>query len=782
MSKKHNSNVPAPEPGPGPFEQLEIDRLAALKSYNVLDTPPEDVFDDIVKVASTALSAPIALLTLVDADRQWFKAKTGVDIGETDRSISFCAHTVSLNTFFSIPDLTADQRFRNNPFVVNDPNLRFYAGCPITTPEGYSIGAVCVLDTRPRSVETSEIELLTRLSGLAMTQLGIRRDGYQRMQFAEELRDAHEELIQAAIQLETRFAQRTQALRVSENRFRTVVEGLEEAILIINFKRIVQYANVRITDLTGYAPEEIVGKAPCAQFLKEANIIDSRLQLALVQRRISDVWEACIKRKDGSEFWAEIKTKPYVDENGKSAGMLCSILDISERKRYQEELTHQAFSDTLTKLPNRVLFLNRLDKSLEADRRLRHLTGLLFIDLDNFKIINDSLGHAVGDELLIAVSARLQLLMRPQDTLARLGGDEFVILLDGLHTSVEAAGVAERVSQCLQEAITLRGREVYTTASIGVALSDGTRIDADGLLRQADIAMYRAKSLGKGSYFVFDNSMNEEARERLELETELRLAIANNELRLHYQPIIDMSTGEVVQIEALVRWDHPVRGLLGPNKFITLAEESGLIVPLGLWVLENACFEMTRIDKLLLHHTPLVICVNLSTRQFYQANMVEEIGQVLRSTGLPARRLKLEITESLMMDSADSIEKLNRLKALGVSLAVDDFGTGYSSMSYLGKFPIDALKIDQSFIAHIGRTSDARAIIEAMIMVGKALGMRVTCEGIETALQHEHLKNLACDFGQGYHYSRPVAATELVRRIEQIESRPDLCRSLSVAA
>jgi diguanylate cyclase (GGDEF)-like protein/PAS domain S-box-containing protein len=756
-------------------------RLRALRRYQILDSPPEKVFDDLVNVAAFALRVPIAFITLIAEDRLWFKAKTGSPIAEIERGDALCSYTVARGKLFTVSDLSIDKRFENNPAVIGSPNARFYAGAPLLTPDGFVLGTVGILDVVPRVLKNHEAQTLNLLSRHVMAQIEMRLDDVERTRLVEQLRVVNERLSESTSILETKFAQKTQALRVSENRFRTVVEGLEEAILITDHKGNVQYANVKITDLTGYMPDEITGNSIYEKLTSSDARDETRVRLSRSRNTQTDIWETNLKRKDGTEFFAELKSRQYKDENGQTTGTLCSIIDISERKRYQEELTRQAYRDTLTDLPNRALFLDRLANAMRVEEA-HHRTGLLFIDLDNFKIVNDSLGHAAGDELLITVSSRLQLCVRPEDTLARLGGDEFVILLEKLQDECEAVAIAERVAQCLKTSISLRGRNVYTTASIGVALSDPATNDADVLLRQADIAMYRAKLVGKGNYFLFDKSMSEEAQERLELEDELRLALTNNDLRVHYQPIIEMQTGRVDQIEALVRWQHPTRGLLGPMKFIPLAEESGLIVPLGLWVLENACIEGRRLDSVLPDHKPITVCVNLSTRQFYQENLVDEIASILRSTGLPSHRLKLEITESLMMDSATATSKLNRLKALGVLLAVDDFGTGYSSMSYLGKFPIDSLKIDQSFISQLGRTSDARAIIEAMVMVGKALGLRVTCEGIETAFQHEKLKYLDCDFGQGYHYSRPVDPKDLVHVIEQIAAREDLGNELSKAA
>jgi diguanylate cyclase (GGDEF)-like protein len=404
------------------------------------------------------------------------------------------------------------------------------------------------------------------------------------------------------------------------------------------------------------------------------------------------------------------------------------------------------------------------------------LVAVLFLDLDNFKIVNDSLGHQTGDRLLIAVTERILACARPEDTVARLGGDEFTILLDTLRDVPDAIQAADRITAALREPIKLDSYEVYATASIGIAFSAGGNGDPDSLLRDADTAMYQAKNRGKAHHVLFDHSMNAVALERLEMEADLRRAVAQNELRLRYQPIIDLATERVTEVEALVRWQHPRHGMIPPARFIPLAEETGMIVPIGRWVLAEACRQARKWH--VSHPTlpPIVIGVNLSAKQIQQPDLVSEVAEVLRETGLDPKCLKLEITESVMMQNAEStIEKLRELRDLGVSLAVDDFGTGYSSMAYLSRFPIDTLKIDQSFIGRLGQQAEDDAIVRAIISLAKNLNLRVTSEGIETPEQLTELQALGCDRGQGYLFARALHSTALEALLScEMPSRSDL--------
>jgi diguanylate cyclase (GGDEF)-like protein len=457
--------------------------------------------------------------------------------------------------------------------------------------------------------------------------------------------------------------------------------------------------------------------------------------------------------------------------------------EIAERRQAQEQLAHQAFHDSLTGLPNRALFLDRLQRALAQARRAKDPVAVLFLDLDNFKVINDSLGHETGDGMLIAIAQRLRACVRPGDTVARLGGDEFTILLEDVDDACRVARVAERVAAALRAPLVIGGREVFTTASIGIAISTGGDEMPGDLLRDADTAMYQAKTGGKAGYAVFDRSMNTRALERLEIESDLRQALEQGELRLHFQPIVQLESGQLTEVEALVRWEHPKLGLVPPGRFIPVAEETGLIVPLGAWVLQEACRQGQAWQGQRPGDPPLVVSVNLSARQLQQADLVDMTARILEETGFDPARLKLEITESVMMlDAESTIGKLHQLKALGVHLAVDDFGTGYSSMAYLSSLPIDTLKIDRSFVSRLGQQTEAEAIVRAIISLAKTLNLQVTSEGIETPEQLAHLQALGCERGQGYYFARPLTGDAVAawftaprpgcRRLEVVHAVP----------
>jgi diguanylate cyclase (GGDEF)-like protein/PAS domain S-box-containing protein len=447
------------------------------------------------------------------------------------------------------------------------------------------------------------------------------------------------------------------------------------------------------------------------------------------------------------------------------------VRDISERKAFEEQLLHMAFHDHLTGLPNRALFMDRVEHALaRADSQARSI-AVLFVDLDNFKVVNDSLGHGAGDRLLSLLTARLRACLDPHATLARFGGDEFTILLEDIDSVTgldDANAAANRIREDLQRPISIAEHEVFATASIGIAISSPGQDTPGDLVRNADVAMYRAKANGRARAVVFDEGLDALAVGRLELETELRRAIDQGELEVYYQPIVDLPTGRIQGMEALVRWRHPQHGLIAPDRFIPLAEETGLIIPLGMWVLETACRQLWAWGTLGGFDADLSMSVNLSARQFQHPTLVDDIARVLRESRLDPSRLMLEITESIAMrDAASAASILAELKGLGVRLAIDDFGTGYSSLSYLHRFPIDLLKIDRSFVARLGGERNDAAIVEAVIALARGLNMEVTAEGIETSEQLARLGALGCHHGQGYYFARPLpaaGATELLRK------------------
>jgi diguanylate cyclase (GGDEF)-like protein len=442
--------------------------------------------------------------------------------------------------------------------------------------------------------------------------------------------------------------------------------------------------------------------------------------------------------------------------------------ELLERDKH---LRYLAGTDPLTGLPNRTLFLNHLEQGLGRAERWARPVGVLFLDLDNFKVINDSLGHQGGDLLLVEIARRIRGCVRDNDTVARLGGDEFTVLVEEIEGEDEATALAERVAVTLRQPVRLGEREIFVSASVGVALSRPGKDGPESLLRNADMAMYQAKANGKARHAVFDQSMEARALARLELETDLRHALERNEFRVFYQPITALADGHIAEMEALIRWEHPTRGMISPDEFIPIAEETGLIVALGQWVLEEACRQGATWREAFPQEPP-IMSVNLSGRQFQHPSLVADIGHVLLQSGLAPSALKLEITESVVMQDAEAtIVALHELKQLGIQLAIDDFGTGYSSLSYLKRFRVDTLKVDRSFVNGLGEDSMDTAIVQSVVALAKALHMDVTAEGIETQAQRAELLALGCDRGQGYLFARPLPPAEMNVLLADHESR-----------
>ncbi|HEV3477082.1 MAG TPA: EAL domain-containing protein [Rubrobacteraceae bacterium] len=489
---------------------------------------------------------------------------------------------------------------------------------------------------------------------------------------------------------------------------------------------------------------------------EERELLREKIEGALYSGEPYD-FEHRIVRPDGQERVVHRRAEVIRGEGGEPLRMVGTVHDITERKALEERLEYQALHDGLTGLPNRALFMDRLEHTLVRTRRRKGKLAVLFMDLDNFKIINDSLGHEAGDQLLVAVAERLRACLRPEDTAARLGGDEFTILLEDLKDVSEAIRVAERIAEHLRRAFVLDGREMFVTASVGIAIWDDTPEQPADLLRNADLAMYRAKQVGKARYAVFEEAMNARALERLEMENALRRALERREFVVHYQPVVKLDAGEVVGFEALVRWQRPDHGLMTPGEFVPVAEDTGLIVPIGEWMLREACRQAQGWRRLYPGDPPATMFVNLSAKQLQDPNLTRIISQIARETGFDPRQLELEITENTAMgDAPVTAAVLEELKALGVQVAIDDFGTGYSSLSYLQLFPVDAIKIDSSFVSTLGHDSGTTVLVSGMVNLAHALGLRVIAEGVENAEQLRQVKGLGCDLAQGNFLSRPL--------------------------
>lgn len=743
--------------------QREVERLEALRQYEVLDTPPEAAFDRIVQLASTFFGVPIALVSLVEQDRQWFKACYGLDQTQTDRELSFCAHALHTDAVLVVPDATRDPRFANNPLVTGEPGIRFYAGAPLQTPSGHNLGTLCVIDTQPRDPLTSKQETtLKHLAAMVVDELELR--------------------------------QTASALRRSEHHHRALVEQSLDVIFKLSPNGVFTLLNPAFTRMTGYPAEVYLDQS----FLPLVHPEDHAKVLTMFRRALEGKslrFELRLIAQGGETLTTEVVAVPD-ERDEKTVGVFGFARDISDRaqaeaalveantqleRRVEErtaelaalnaQLAHDAFHDALTGLPNRALFMDRLSHAVKREGRKDTLGfAVLFLDLDDFKIVNDSLGHAAGDALLVRVGKRLEACLRPGDTVARLGGDEFAVLLEEVTDTSHLEQIATRIGQAFTP-FTLEGHRLQVTPSIGMVSSKAGYTEVEALLRDADIAMYQAKARGKGCHTLFDPAMREQAKTRLTLEAELRTALERDELRVHYQPIVVTQTGELTGFEALVRWQHPKRGTVSPGEFIPLAEETGLIVELDRFVLEEACQQMQAWQQVYGHH--LTLSVNLSGQQFTHSDLAKYVRSTLQTTGFKAEQLHLELTESLLIGSSPQATKtLATLRALGVKLHLDDFGTGYSSLSYLQRFSAHTIKIDRSFICNLTESGESATLVRTIILMADALDMQVVAEGVETETQLAYLQALNCDFVQGYLFGKPLPTEEAEAFLLQQTNEP----------
>ncbi len=579
----------------------------------------------------------------------------------------------------------------------------------------------------------------------------------------EGLRQARDDLTEANARLEQRVLQ----LHRAEETLSGVLDSIDNIVWSVSLD------NHQLLYLNP-AAERVYGR-PVSDFHA-----DNRLWLKIVHlddRQRVDDWCAAlvadqplaieyrIVRPDGAERWLENRGRTINGPDGKAVRVDGVVSDISDRKLHAERIAYQANHDALTGLPNRILLNDRISQALAQARRSDQHVAILFLDLDGFKFVNDSYGHAFGDALLRTVAARLEVVTRESDTVARLGGDEFVILLPSLARSEVAVQVAEKVLQAFSVQISQDGRDLHLSASIGISVFPQDGNSSDLLLQHADVAMYRAKANGRNGFKAYSVEMGVQAQDRMEIESALRVALERRQLELHYQPQVDGASGRIVGVEALLRWHHPTLGMVAPSRFIPVAEETGLIIPIGEWVLQTAAAQAKAWHAG--GHTELCVAVNMSAKQFQQQDVPALVRDVLDRTGLPAQCLELELTESVLMQGTDAaVHTMRQIKALGVRLALDDFGTGYSSLSYLKRFPIDVLKIDQSFTFEVTSDDGAASITRAIIAMARSLNMTTVAEGVETREQLEFLGMLGCDVMQGYHISRPVPASQITAMLE----------------
>ena len=618
-----------------------------------------------------------------------------------------------------------------------------------------------------------------------------------------------------------------EALGQSEQRFRSLIENATDITIILDAEGIFRYVSPSVKRILGYLPQKTIGRSVFdTVHPDDCALITDTLKKAIQNPRTSQsAVEYRVRHRNGSWCFLEAVATNLLHDPAVN-GIVINCHNITKRKLAEAQLLHDAFHDGLTGLPNRALFIDRLEHAMRlAQRRKDYLFAVLFLDLDRFKVVNDSLGHAIGDQLLIASAGRMETCLRIGDTVARFGGDEFAILLEDIDGIDEATNIANRLQQKITSPIVLDGHEVFITASIGIAMSSVEYLEPINLLRDADTAMYRAKGLGRSRYEVFNSSMHAHALQLLQLENDLRRAAESIRDRpreedegqqfgrcktsensakaelcpkspksplpalspapqfiIHYQPIVSIVTNTITSFEALVRWQHPERGLVSPIEFIPIAEETGLIVPLGRWVLRTACHQIRQWQQLFPCNPPLSVSVNLSVKQFSQPDLIEYIDQVLEETHLDGSSLKLEITESVLIENSESVTAmLVELRTRNIHLCIDDFGTGYSSLSYLHRFPTNTLKIDRSFVSRMGVKFDVSKgeidpteIVRSIVTLSHNLGMDVVAEGVEEASQLNLLKGLKCEYAQGYFFSKPIDSQRAAVLIQQQQENQNL--------
>jgi diguanylate cyclase (GGDEF)-like protein/PAS domain S-box-containing protein len=555
--------------------------------------------------------------------------------------------------------------------------------------------------------------------------------------------------------------QNHEATEIMMSKLNSAVTNSGASIVITSKDGTIEYVNQKFCRLTGYLHHEVISQ-PISILSADSDKNRDDTCTLLDTTCLQDSWEGdvlCIK-KDSSEFWNAITVSAVFDKHKNITNYVLSAVDITALKEANRKMQHLALFDSLTGLANRRLFIDRLHQSILNARRHNTITALFFLDLDQFKRINDTLGHHAGDQLLLIIAERLTSCVRNQDTVARLGGDEFTILLNNVTDTDKIASIAKNILSILKEPVRLGKHEVIVSTSIGITLAPTDSYCSETLMKNADLALYMAKDNGRDGYYFFTEDLNIRANKLLETENELRNAIKNNEFHLHYQPQINLKTGDITSVEALIRWEHPIKGDIPPSEFISIAEETGLIVQIGEWVLRNACLEIKRLTEIT--GKELRVAVNLSPRQFDDPKLITIVSKALEDSGLSPENLEIEVTEGMLMNDINVvIDQLTNIKSTGSTITIDDFGSGYSSFSYLKSLPVDILKIDQSFVYDIPEDLDAMEIASAVIAVAHKLNLKVVAEGVENIDQRDFLVINKCDFAQGYFFSKPISALQL---------------------
>jgi len=716
----------------GRAHRLEQERLVALARYDFMDGGSDDDFDHVARLAAHMFDTPTAAVSLVGRHDQTFKGRHGLAIPGTSRNVSFC-HTDILTSRepLVIEDATRDPRFADNPFVTGDANVRFYAGAPLVTRDGHVLGRVCIIDTKPRPpLDARDKTLLEDLATLAMDRLERRHEERRRAQ--------------------------------TEDRHASFVRSSPNAVICINSDGIVTEWNAGAAAMFGYEAHEAIGQSLdiiIPEEMRAAHHAGMERNLRGESAGIvGNTVELTAMRRDGSQFPAEITVSRW--EEGGSTAFGAIIKDATQRKQAEDQLYRLAHFDPLTRIGNRTLFQKDIREALEAGAR----GALLMIDLDGFKLVNDCYGHLTGDAVLREAARRIQTVCFATGGVYRLGGDEFgVIIRDSERSRIN--DIAAWILDSLDEPFQIDRQTLRLGAGIGIAPL--VAADAETLLGNADLALYAAKNLGSGHRAYYTQAMRERLEERQALRVALDAAFAHEQFVLFFQPQVDLASGALTGVEALLRWQHPERGLLAPGAFITELEKATIAADVGDWILLEACRQATHLREAF--GRDIRMGVNLFAAQLRRGDLVASVERALAETGLSPQALELEITETIILDQDDLvIPQLHALRALGVGIAFDDYGTGWASLSQLKRYPLTRLKIDRSFVSDVTEDEDDAAIVKAVLALGGSLGLDVIAEGIEIPAQEEFLRAHRCLSGQGYLYGKPMPVEALIaHRVRQ---------------
>lgn len=735
-----------------PVPENEADRLAELHALGILGAQRMPSMEGICAIAREALGAASACVGLIDRDRQHFMATAGVDlaIDGTSRKDSFSAWTILADDVLMVPDTAADPRFRDNPYVTGEPRIRFYAGAPVAVRPGLNIGALCIFGPEPRALTASETGIVRHLAAVVADQIRL-HEATRRAR--DELE--HRRTSQNLLEHQSRELWRRQTLLAQTERLARI-GGWEYDV-----------ASSRLTWSDGVY--RIYGMPPgrepspdlaLSHFPSEARAqFQRRFEAAL---RTGDSFELELPFVDAQGRHRVVRKSCDIERDGEVAVRAYGILqDVTEQKESEQRMWHMANHDALTDLPNRGLMRDRLDVALRRARRAGCHVVLLLIDLDQFKDVNDSLGHDAGDALLIEAARRLIDCVREVDTVARLGGDEFVVVLDRVTCAAEGMEVAGRILETLREPFLYRRSKLSLRGSIGFAMAPEHGTDPQELLKNADIALYRAKAGGRGIAVQYDMTMREATETRIQLNGRVRMGLENGEFLPYYQPKISLRTGAISGFEALLRWRHPRKGLLGPTDFAGAFEETDLAIAISARVVDLAVRDMR--EWLDAGHEFGRVAINLTSADFARGDLAERLFDALAERSVPPERLAIEVTESVFLGrGAEAVRQgLSKLHRAGVLVALDDFGTGYASLTHLKQFPVDRIKIDRSFIRDIERDADDAAIVRAVVNLGHSLGIKTTAEGVETVSQAAYLRMNGCDFAQGFLFSKALPASRV---------------------